>query len=108
MRANLDGRLPVCDGNRQVDAFTDEIRVPLIIGVDHNDTTGANHLWSGCRDDDVIAFLCAPANIAKQGFASYPLDLGFCNGCALYRIINVGSEILNDITPLEEVDENGL
>ncbi len=108
MGAHFDHGVTTVCWHGKSEGLPNEVAVTVIIGVHNDDTASANHLRPRGRNDHLLARVGVPSHVNELGFARDPLNLCIGDGCAFHRVVDVWPQVLNHVTLLEQIDENGL
>ena len=92
---------------READLLPDEVLVAIILGVNNNHA--AAQINSG-RVVEMTSSVPSSQVHRTSPISSFveSFNLGIGDGRTFHRVVDVGSEVLNDVAFLEQVNENGL
>ena len=91
-----------------MNGFTNQVSVALVIRMDDDDTARTDHFWPGGRDDKFFSVLTHPPHVNEFGFPRQALDFGIGDGRPFNRVVDVGSQIFDDVAFLEQFNKDGL
>ena len=82
--------------------------IPFIIRMDHDNTTSTDQFRSCCGYDKFLAFFRFPTYINKFRHAANSFDLRISDGRPFNWVVDVWTQVFNDVAFLEKFNENGL
>ena len=108
MGLNFDAEFTAVDWHRQYRLFANQVLISLIIRMDNDNTTSTDQFRSCCGYDKFLAFFRFPTHIYKFRHAANSFDLRISDGRTFNRVVDVRTQVLNDVAFLEKFNENGL